>query len=50
MKYIILAPALYVFIYLLSFAKYSWDKRNRIAAIGTIIIALAAIAMPFFII
>ncbi len=48
MKYFILAPVLYIFIYLLSFAKYNWDRRNKMAAIGSIIIAIAAIVMPLF--
>ncbi|NLI61235.1 MAG: hypothetical protein GX375_07390 [Clostridiales bacterium] len=49
MKYIILTPVLYAFIYLLSFTKYNWDNRNKMAAIGTVIIAIAALVMPFFI-
>ncbi|HHZ13003.1 MAG: hypothetical protein ACOX1R_03360 [Caldicoprobacterales bacterium] len=47
MKYFILTIAFWAFIYLLSFARYNWNKRNRMAAIGAIIIALAALAMPF---
>lgn len=49
MKFFLFIPALWVFVYLLSFAKYNWDRRNKMAAMGTIIIAIAAISIPFFI-
>ncbi|NLJ66596.1 MAG: hypothetical protein GX340_04690 [Clostridiales bacterium] len=47
MKTIMFFLALWVFIYLLSFARHNWNKRNKMAAIGAIIIALSALAMPF---
>ncbi|HZJ83018.1 MAG TPA: hypothetical protein VFD57_04320 [Clostridia bacterium] len=49
MNYIMLILPLCVSAYLLSFAKYNWDRRNKMAAIGAALIAVAAIVMPFFI-
>lgn len=40
---ILLAPATF---YLLSYAKYNWAKRNRKAAMGLILMALAAVTLP----
>ena len=48
MRYVMLALAVYGFIYLLSFAKYNWHKRNRMAATGATLIGIAAIVMSFF--
>ncbi|HZK35075.1 MAG TPA: hypothetical protein VFD33_07185 [Bacillota bacterium] len=48
MKYMIMIIPLFVSMYLLSFAKHSWDNQNKKAAIGTIVIAIAAIVMPLF--
>lgn len=50
MKYIIVVLLFAELIYLLSFAKYNWVKKNRLAAIGSAIIGLAAFALPLFLI
>ncbi|NLJ41503.1 MAG: hypothetical protein GX352_07845 [Clostridiales bacterium] len=47
MRLILMIPALGVFVYLLSFAKYNWIKKNKAAAIGGVIMAIATIAAPF---
>jgi hypothetical protein len=33
-----------------SFARYNWAKKNRLAAIGSLIIGLAAVLLPLYII
>jgi hypothetical protein len=35
-----------VFVYMLSFAKYNWDKQNRLGAAGVLLLALAAAVLP----
>ncbi len=49
MQYIVMILPLFVSIYLLSFAKYNWNSKNKKAAIGSVIIAIAAFVMPLFI-
>lgn len=48
MKYIFVVLLLCVLIHILSFASYNWKKKNRLAAIGSTIIALAAFVLPFY--
>ena len=50
MKYIIVVLLIAELIYLLSFAKYNWVKKNRLAAIGSAIIGLAAFLLPLYLI
>jgi len=50
MKYIIVVLLFVELIYLLSFAKYNWVKKNRLAAIGSAIIGLAAFLLPLYLI
>ena len=50
MKYIIVVLLFAELIYLLSFAKYNWVKKNRLAAIGSAIIGLAAFLLPLYLI
>lgn len=49
MLYIVMILPLFVSMYLLSFAKYNWNQKNKKAAIGSVIIAIAAFVMPLFI-
>jgi len=32
--------------YSLSYARYSWDKKNKLAAIGVIILVVLSVALP----
>ena len=50
MKYIIVVLLFAELIYLLSFAKYNCVKKNRLAAIGSAIIGLAAFLLPLYLI
>lgn len=50
MKYIIVVPLFALLIYQLSFAKYNWTKKNRIAAIGSVIIGILAFVLPLYLI
>lgn len=50
MKYLIILFLVALFIYMFSFARYNWAKKNRLAAIGSLIIGLAAILLPLYII
>ena len=46
MKYIIILLLLVLAIHPLSYAKYCWSKKNKLGALGVILIALLAIAAP----
>ncbi|HPM00037.1 MAG TPA: hypothetical protein PLS45_09150 [Bacillota bacterium] len=46
MTYIVILFLIILSIYPLSYAKYNWDRKNKLGAIGTIILAMAAIAVP----
>jgi len=46
MRYIIMLFLIIISIYPLSYAKYNWDRKNKLVAIGTIILTMAAIAVP----
>jgi len=46
MTYIVILFLIILSIYPLSYAKYNWDRENKLGAIGTIILAMAAITVP----
>ncbi|EGD49583.1 hypothetical protein Cpap_4021 [Ruminiclostridium papyrosolvens DSM 2782] len=46
MRYIVIVFLLLVAIYLMSFAKYNWSKKNRTATIGVVLLMLVSIALP----
>lgn len=46
MKYIVILLLVVVAIHPLSYAKYNWGKKNKIGAIGSILLALAAVIIP----
>ena len=48
MNYIIITLLFAVLIHLFSFAKYNWQKKNKLAAIGAAIIGLAAFILPIY--
>ena len=48
MKYLIVVFLSGVLVYLMSFAKYNWDRDNRIAAVGAAIVGLAAFVLPIY--
>lgn len=50
MKYLLIVFLAALLIYMFSFVSYNWSKKNRLAAIGSIIIALAAAALPLYIV
>ncbi len=49
MKYPIIILILIILIYPLSFAMYNWNNDNKTAAIGTVLITLASLILPFYI-
>lgn len=46
MKYIIILFLLIMSIHPLSYAKYNWGKKNKLGAIGAILLAIAAVVFP----
>lgn len=46
MNILLILILLLVFIHMLSFAKYNWEQRNKLGAVGAIILALAALILP----
>ena len=47
MKYIVVFLMLFVLYHLLSFAVFNWKNKNKLAAIGAVIIGLTAFVMQF---
>jgi len=50
MKYIVFIFLLILLFYLLSFAIYNWRNNNKIAAIGSAVLGIAAFALPLVLI
>lgn len=48
MKYAALAFILVSSLYTLSYIKYNWNKKNRLGAIGVLILMVCSIALPVF--
>ncbi|MCX7746511.1 MAG: hypothetical protein N2645_06435 [Clostridia bacterium] len=46
MKYIAILFLLTVSVHPLSYAKYNWGKKNKLAAVGSILLAIAAVIFP----
>ena len=46
MKFVVMAFILLSSLYSLSYAKYNWKKKNRMAAIGSITATLVSIVLP----
>lgn len=46
MKYIIAGFILICCGYSLSYAKYCWENKNKLAAVGTVIVVVAAVILP----
>lgn len=46
MRYFLIISALLVSINTFSFAKYNWSKKNRLASVGAILVALVSILLP----
>lgn len=46
MKYIVILFLLIMSIHPFSYAKYNWDKKNKLGAIGVILLAMAAVVVP----
>jgi hypothetical protein len=46
MKYVASIFILLSTLYILSFAKYNWNKKNKTAAVGAILLGLLSIALP----
>lgn len=49
MKYFIGALLLVMLFYILSFTKYNWKNKNKLAAIGAAIIGISAFSLSFFV-
>ncbi len=50
MKYVLTILLLAVLIYILSFARYNWIKKNKLAAVGTAFIAITAVGFSLFVV
>ncbi len=46
MKYVVMVFILISSLYSLSYAKYNWKKKNRMAAVGVIFVAMVSIILP----
>lgn len=46
MKYAVILFILVPSIYTFSYAKHSWKNKNKLAAIGAVLLATASIAIP----
>jgi hypothetical protein len=46
MKYVAILFLLIVSVYPLSYAKYNWSRNNKLGAIGSILLAVAAVIFP----
>jgi hypothetical protein len=49
MRYFVALLVLLVMIYILSFARYNWKAKNKLAAIGAALLAIAAFSLSFFV-
>lgn len=50
MKYIVILCLLIISVYPFSYAKYNWDRKNKLGAVGSILIAVFMIIYPSIII
>ena len=50
MKYVRVFLYIVSTLYILSFAKYNWNKKNKTAAVGAILLGLLSIALPAIVI
>lgn len=46
MSYLAMIFILLVSVYSFSFAKYCWKKKNRVAAVGALLLTLVSIILP----
>lgn len=46
MKYIIILFLIILSIYPFSYARFNWNKENKLGAVGIVLIAIAAIIVP----
>jgi hypothetical protein len=46
MKYVIVIILMIISIYPFSYARYNWNKKNKLGAVGSILIGIAAIVYP----
>jgi len=46
MKYVAVIFILFSVLHVFSFAKYNWNKKNRTAAAGAILLGILSIALP----
>jgi hypothetical protein len=50
MEFAVIIGLAAVFVYMSSFAKYNWDRQNRLGAAGVLLLALAAAVLPLIVI
>ena len=50
MKYVLTILLLAVLLYILSFARYNWIKKNKLAAVGAALIGITAVGFSFLVI
>ena len=46
MRYTVILFLIVLSIYPLSYAKYNWNKENKLGAIGVILLVIAAVVFP----
>jgi hypothetical protein len=46
MKFILIPFLLIMAVYPLSYAKYNWKNKNRLGAVGMVLLVLASIVLP----
>jgi hypothetical protein len=46
MRFLILIPILIISAYPISYAKFCWSKKNRIGAVGAVLVVLASLVVP----
>lgn len=46
MKYIVIPILLIVSIYPFSYARYNWNKKNKLGAVGSVLLAILVIVYP----
>jgi len=49
MKYVLTILLLAVLLYILSFARYNWIKKNKLAAVGAALIGITAVGFSLFV-
>lgn len=49
MKYVIGCLLLVLLFYLFSFARFNWKSKNKLAAIGVVLLGITAVGLVYFV-